>query len=105
VDQSGCITFVDHSNQFVYTDFEPYGCNRVFPCFDQPNLKAIFRLSVVSPTKWIVTSNVPVIEEQPLSTEHFARMVDFEHAPSSEMLHTFLNKAEAGTKVTSFGQT
>lgn len=52
-DGSGCVSFVDvDSKQYIYTQFEPYYANRVFPCFDQPNLKAFMRLSVISPAEW-----------------------------------------------------
>ena len=49
-DGSGCVSFVDvDSKQYIYTQFEPYYANRVFPCFDQPDLKAKMSLTVLSP--------------------------------------------------------
>jgi len=59
-DRSGCITFSDNEEQFVYTDFPPYSAHRVFPCFDQPDLKAKMRLTVVTPYWWTAISNQPV---------------------------------------------
>jgi aminopeptidase N len=51
--------YVDPSDQkeYLYTQFEPYDCNRLFPCFDQPDLKATLTLSVVAPKEWIVLGN------------------------------------------------
>ena len=43
--------------EYLYTQFEPYDCNRLFPVFDQPNLKAILDLKVIAPKEWIVLSN------------------------------------------------
>jgi aminopeptidase N len=52
-DGSGCVSFVDvDTKQYIYTQFEPYYANRVFPCFDQPDLKAGMRLNVISPKAW-----------------------------------------------------
>ena len=52
-DGSGCVSFVDvDDKQYIYTQFEPYYANRVFPCFDQPDLKAKMNLSVISPSQW-----------------------------------------------------
>jgi aminopeptidase N len=49
-DGSGCVSFVDvDTKQYIYTQFAPYYANRVFACFDQPDLKAIMRLYVISP--------------------------------------------------------
>lgn len=56
-DRLGCITFFDDGQQYVYTNFEPYGAHRVFPCFDQPNLKAKMKIAVVTPSQWIAVSN------------------------------------------------
>lgn len=41
---------------YVYTDFEPYNANLLFPCFDQPDLKAPYTLTVDAPKNWIVIS-------------------------------------------------
>lgn len=43
--------------EYLYTQFEPYDCNRVFPCFDQPDIKAVLHLSVFAPDDWIVLGN------------------------------------------------
>lgn len=43
---------------YLYTHLEPFFCHRWFPCFDQPSLRAPFKLSVVTPDpKWHVISN------------------------------------------------
>ena len=51
--------YIDPSDkkEYLYTQFEPYDCNRLFPVFDQPNLKAILDLKVIAPKEWIVLSN------------------------------------------------
>ncbi|MDH3589610.1 MAG: aminopeptidase N [Gammaproteobacteria bacterium] len=41
---------------YIYTHFEPFDANRLFPCFDQPDLKARYRLSVSAPADWEVVS-------------------------------------------------
>lgn len=44
---------------YLYSDFQPYDANRVFPCFDQPDLKGRFRLTVHAPAAWTVVSAMP----------------------------------------------
>lgn len=52
-DGSGCVSFIDvDEKQYIYTQFEPYAANRVFPCFDQPDLKAKMNLSILTPQDW-----------------------------------------------------
>lgn len=57
-DGSGLHRFVDPENGevYLYTDFEPYDANRLFPHFDQPDLKATYTLSVNAPTHWQIIS-------------------------------------------------
>ena len=43
---------------YVWTSFEPDDARVVFPCFDQPDLKAVFGISVDAPVDWLVTSNM-----------------------------------------------
>jgi aminopeptidase N len=45
------------NKEYLYTQFQPYDCQRLFPCFDQPDIKAILKLKVLSPKDWKVLSN------------------------------------------------
>jgi len=42
---------------YVWTSFEPDDARVVFACFDQPDLKAVFGITVHVPERWLVTSN------------------------------------------------
>ncbi len=56
---SGLYRFVDPEDgrSYVYSDFEPYDANHMFPSFDQPDLKASYVLDVIAPTSWNVISS------------------------------------------------
>jgi aminopeptidase N len=58
VDGSGLYRFRDPEDErvYLYTNFEPYAAHRVFPCFDQPDLKAAYSLTVDAPASWTVIS-------------------------------------------------
>lgn len=47
------------------THLEPVGARRVFPCFDEPALKASFNISVVASGKYNVTSNMNLKQGSP----------------------------------------
>lgn len=47
-------------NVYLYSQFEVPDARRVYAVFDQPDLKAVFKFSVLAPCSWIVTSNMPV---------------------------------------------
>ena len=55
----GLHRFVDpHDDRvYLYTHFEPADARRMFACFDQPDLKAQFGISVLAPAGWLVVSN------------------------------------------------
>jgi aminopeptidase N len=59
---TGLHRFVDPADDAVYlhTQFEPFDAHTVYACFDQPDLKARFRLTAVAPSAWTVVSNEPV---------------------------------------------
>jgi aminopeptidase N len=42
---------------YLYTDFEPREAHRVYPCFDQPDIKGTLALSVVAPAGSEVLAN------------------------------------------------
>jgi aminopeptidase N len=47
----------DDGSEYIYTLFVPMDADMAFPCFDQPDLKARFRLTVTTPDDWQVISN------------------------------------------------
>jgi aminopeptidase N len=47
----------DDGSEYIYTLFVPMDADMAFPCFDQPDLKAKFKLQIDSPAEWTVISN------------------------------------------------
>lgn len=45
--------------EYVYTHFEPYEANKLYPHFDQPNLRANYVVTVTAPESWQVMTSVP----------------------------------------------
>ena len=77
------MTFDVDGEQYVYTKFEPYGAHKVFPCFDQPDIKAKMKISVVSRPEWTVASNQAVKETHQFDASILHSHASFEHAASS----------------------
>ena len=74
VDATGCYMntgeglhrFVDPVDGavYLYTQFETADAKRMFACFDQPDLKARYTLTVTAPADWKVVSNATARVEQ-----------------------------------------
>jgi aminopeptidase N len=47
----------EDKSEYIYTLFVPSDASTAFPCFDQPDLKARFRLDITTPESWKVISN------------------------------------------------
>lgn len=62
----GLHRFVDpvDGETYLYTQFEVPDARRVFATFEQPDLKAPFRVTVTAPAAWHVVSNQPTPEPQ-----------------------------------------
>ncbi|MFQ6327320.1 aminopeptidase N [Nocardia sp. CWNU-33] len=60
----GLHRFVDPTDDtvYLYSQFETADAKRMFACFDQPDLKATFDISVTAPVDWKVISNSAVVE-------------------------------------------
>ncbi|HKM31505.1 MAG TPA: M1 family aminopeptidase [Bacteroidales bacterium] len=54
---------LNRNEDFLYTLLVPDRARTLFPCFDQPNLKAVYTLSLEVPTHWQAVSNTPVEHE------------------------------------------
>lgn len=51
---------LNRRDDFLYTLLVPDRARTLFPCFDQPNLKAVFKLSLTVPESWVAVSNTEV---------------------------------------------
>jgi len=55
----------EDGSSYVYSLFVPADASSVFPCIDQPDLKARFSLQLGMPPAWRAVSNAPALEESP----------------------------------------
>ena len=76
----------DSGETLVYSLFVPANARRVFPCFDQPDLKARFQLGLSVPRGWLALSNTRATR---VDGQHFS------FAPT-EPLSTYLFAFAAG---------
>ena len=47
---------------YLYSQFETADAKRMFACFDQPDLKATYSVTVLAPADWKVISNGATVE-------------------------------------------
>lgn len=83
----------EDGNSYIYSNFEPFSANEVFPCFDQPDLKASFQIRVVVPTNWTVVS---AVRESGIKTVGPEREWEF---PETPRFSTYLMSFHAGPYV------
>ncbi len=89
---SGLYRFTDPEDQrvYIYSELEPYNANRIFPSFDQPNIKATYELKVEAPADWQVVSS---IRETNISGKGGSRTWTF---PPSAKFSTYIFSLHAG---------
>jgi aminopeptidase N len=95
---------LNRSADFLYALFVPARAHLAIPCFDQPDLKARWSLSLEAPAKWVTMSNsaevdrrvtgdrasVQFAETEPLSTYLFSFVVgDFKTEVAERTGRTF----------------
>jgi aminopeptidase N len=73
----GLHRFVDPVDKgvYLYTQFETADAKRMFTCFDQPDLKAAYRLTVIAPKSWKVISCAPIQSSEPAGIDGAVRHV------------------------------
>ncbi|MFC4947222.1 aminopeptidase N [Pseudonocardia sp. GCM10023141] len=76
---------------YLYSQFETADAKRMFACFDQPDLKARYQITVTAPSDWTVVSNATIEE----SGEGKGGAVTHRFA-TSEIMSTYLVALIAG---------
>ena len=77
---------------YLYTDLETFDAHQVYACFDQPDLKAAFELSVTAPAGWQVVSNTaPDVADEP-APDGASRW----HFPPAPVMSTYITAVVAG---------
>ncbi|MFT6055019.1 MAG: aminopeptidase N [Roseivirga sp.] len=83
-------TSLNRKEDFLYTLFVPDRARTAFPCFDQPNLKATYDLTLDLPAKWTAIANGPV---SILTVKEGRKNIQFE---KSDLISTYLFSFVAG---------
>ena len=76
---------------YLYSQFETADAKRMFACFDQPDLKATYQLTVLAPADWKVISNTAVA-----TTEEDASGAIRSAFATTDVLSTYLVALVAG---------
>jgi aminopeptidase N len=66
---------------YLYSQFETADAQRVYACFDQPDLKARFTWHVTAPAHWRLVSNMPIERDEPVAGVPGAKTVHFVQSP------------------------
>ena len=80
----------DDNSEYIYSLFVPMDASMAFPCFDQPDLKARFTLSVTAPNIWTVIANTAPSRIQSAGN---TQLNDF---PETKPISTYLFAFAAG---------
>ncbi|MGI9200235.1 MAG: aminopeptidase N [Woeseiaceae bacterium] len=91
-DGTGLHRFVDPEDgrTYMHSYLWPYYANRVLPSFDQPSLKAKFKLRVDAPKDWVVVSTT---NGSPVASSNETRLWTFAETPK---LSTYFFSLHAG---------
>ncbi len=87
---------LNRNDEFLYTLFVPSRARLVFPCFDQPDLKARYRLRLEVPDGWQAVANGAVSETRVSGTGGSVSSVTTVEFVETQPLPTYLFAFAAG---------
>ena len=81
---------LNRNDEFLYTLFVPARARLTFPCFDQPDLRARYRLTLITPEGWQAVANGAEIARTPL----VANGAEITRTPSSDTVTTTFRETQ-----------
>jgi aminopeptidase N len=89
----GLHRFVDPADNevYLYTQFETGDARRMYACFDQPDQKATFTISTITPKHWEVISNYGIESQKDLDGD--CKFIQF---ATSQVISTYVTAIVAG---------
>jgi aminopeptidase N len=84
---------------YLYSDLETFDAHRIYACFDQPDLKAAYELSVTAPSGWRVISNMAPDVTPQAAADAGAAGPDgpaYWHFPPTPVMPTYITALAAG---------
>ncbi|KAL0581101.1 Aminopeptidase 2 mitochondrial [Marasmius crinis-equi] len=64
------------TKHYALTQFAPIDARRAFPCWDEPELKATYAITLISRIGSTNLSNMPVLDEKPFSVQEHSEFSD-----------------------------
>ena len=80
-------------NVYLYSDLETFDAQRVYACFDQPDMKSVYELAVQAPADWTVVSNMAPDTEGGVDVGGGVRSWRF---PPTPLMATYITHVSAG---------
>ena len=81
---------LNRRDEFLYTLLVPDRARTVFPCFDQPDMKSFFTLTLEVPSTWQAVANGAITQTDSTSVSGLNRISFKETEPLSTYLFSFV---------------
>jgi aminopeptidase N len=90
----GLHRFVDPADGsvYLYSNLETSEAQKIYACFDQPDMKATYELCVTAPAGWLVVSNMAPEADEPVSGSAARRW----RFPATPVMSTYITHVSAG---------
>ena len=83
-------------NVYLYSQLETFDAHRIYACFDQPDMKASYELSVTAPAGWHVVSNVAPDSDETVAGPAGSEAARRWRFPATPPMSTYITHVSAG---------
>jgi aminopeptidase N len=83
-------------NVYMYSDLETFDAHRIYACFDQPDMKATYELTVRAPESWLVVSNLAPDVDGGIPAEDAEDGARVWHFAPTPVMSTYITHVSAG---------